>query len=65
MNFYESWFYRYILNASWFVWGGVGLIFILNILMPLLLWLTISGRHVRMPGRRKEAGETEETQPEG
>lgn len=53
---YETWFYRYILNAEWMVKGIVWLVFLLNLLMPLLLWFTIAGRRIRLPGSQKKIG---------
>ncbi|WP_438448897.1 hypothetical protein [Gorillibacterium sp. sgz5001074] len=64
MDFYSMWIYRYVLNAPWFVWGFVWTIFALNLLMPLLLWLTIAGRRIRMPGSSKKPGTQNETHPD-
>jgi len=61
MNFYETWIYNYVINTEWLVWGLVGLVFLLNLVMPLLLWFIIGGRLGK--SSRKPAGKTEPAEP--
>lgn len=56
MNFYESWVYRHILNTLWFTWTLVVLIFGVNFLMPLILWLLLSGKKLSWKPFKKQSG---------
>ncbi|MDF2937426.1 MAG: hypothetical protein K0Q90_2799 [Paenibacillaceae bacterium] len=49
----NSWFYRYILNSSWFLWTVTVLIIALNFLAPVLVWLIMAGKAEKLKLRKK------------
>ncbi len=49
----DTWFYRYILNSTWFLWTVTVLIIALNFLSPLLVWLVMAGKMDKLKLRKK------------
>ena len=43
MNLYHTWIYEYILNAKWFMWTIVYIVFGLNIVAPAIIWGLMNG----------------------
>jgi hypothetical protein len=63
MDLYHSWIYMGLLNTKWFVWIIVSLVFAVNILAPILMWLIMSGRKMwenpkSKGNRKKQKGST-------
>lgn len=48
LDWYETWFYQGVVNAPWFIWGAVLMIFGANFIMPAVLWLMMSGKKIRI-----------------
>ncbi|ARU59904.1 hypothetical protein CBW65_01645 [Tumebacillus avium] len=48
MNFYHWWIYENIFNTTWFVWTFVIFILAFNIFSPVIIWLTFSGRKLKL-----------------
>jgi len=44
MNFYDSWIYREVLNAAWFVRVCVVAVLLANVVMPVVIWYLFSSR---------------------
>ncbi len=44
MNFYDSWIYREVLNAGWFVRMCVWAVLLVNVVMPAIIWYLYSSR---------------------
>ncbi|TLS50964.1 hypothetical protein FE782_18125 [Paenibacillus antri] len=44
MDFYDTWVYREVLNAGWFVRVLVWTILGTNIAMPAIVWFVFSGQ---------------------
>jgi hypothetical protein len=54
MDFYHWWIYESILNAQWFVWTIVILVFLLNIFGPILIWFRINSKPLPFIHRKKK-----------
>lgn len=48
MNFYHWWIYENVFNTAWFVWSFVIFILAFNVLSPVIIWLTFSGRKLKL-----------------
>ncbi len=44
MDFYHFWFYEYVLNTQWFLYGIVGLVLLVNLTSPIWIWYLLAGR---------------------
>jgi len=58
MNFYDTWAYREVLNAGWFVRVLVWTVLLGNVFMPAIIWFLFSGqspwRRPRAQGRQQQ-----------
>lgn len=53
MDFYHSWIYVYIFNATWFLWMMVVIVLGGNILAPVIIWFLMSGRGMPFTRNKK------------
>jgi hypothetical protein len=44
MEFYHTFLYEKILNAPWFVWSIVIIVFSLNVLGPVIIWFVMNSK---------------------
>ncbi|MCX7571174.1 hypothetical protein OS242_14575 [Tumebacillus sp. DT12] len=54
MDLYHNWVYVHVLNTPWFVWGIVLIVLTFNLLSPVILWITFSGRKIRWQSIKKQ-----------
>ncbi|PWV98562.1 hypothetical protein DFQ01_11772 [Paenibacillus cellulosilyticus] len=47
MDLYHSWFYQKLLNTKGFMWFVVYLVFALNALAPVTVWLTMNWKVIK------------------
>ncbi len=47
MDFYHTWIYEKVINSKYLILAIVYVVMAFNLLAPVILWLTFSGRKIK------------------
>ncbi len=53
MDIYHTWIYVNILNQEWFIWTIITMVFLLNFLAPIHIWLVMNSKSMPFLKKKK------------
>ena len=60
MDLYHSWLYVHVFNTTWFVWGIVILVGVINFLAPVILWFLFNGKPMPFIGQKNKRDQNDQ-----